>query len=482
MNPRRPVILALTFALILPLPLLAASPTFERVADTGDAVPGGEPGETFADLQLLALVSGDCAAFAGVGDMGSEGIYLWGLGAGLQVVADLDTPVPGGGPGDAFTTLDELSIDACDVAYSAVINGTDTAIFRKSPGGATQRVVDTSTAVPGEPGETFGEIESVWLHFGDMAFVGRHGSCAGTPQEVAGIYLYDGAIQEVTAAADTCSTPVPGGSATEIFSELGDGPPILDAFNVAFTGLGALGSEGIYSTLGGPLRLVADLATDLPGGQPGEGFDDFSDVVPISGGEIVFLAAGTMGTVGIFRETGAGIELLYDVSEAPPGWQPGEVFDFATYEDEALFCWHSGGVTTFYGIGDMGSEGIYRTGGTEVTELIAVGDLLDGSTVTGLFFVTHAKSERVVFVAELDGTTQAVYVAREALFEDGFESGDLTGWGSRSVRQPPHRAAVGQGEANFRRERRGLDISSDSVSSQVSRISGGGEPRRGVSP
>ncbi len=406
------VLFVLSLATTLGPTLPAASQTFTRIVDTTDAVPGGQPGELFSiNEPELPQASNRCVAFLAYGDMGSTGVYLRRQGV-LELVVDLDTPVPGG----AFTDIDAFSLDDCDVAYGATVNPTGSAIFLRREGAAADPVASTSTAVPGEPGTTFDEVAGPWLSGGKVAFFGRYST-------VHGIFI---ATEEgVEAVVDSSSTGVPGGQAGEIFTAF-DGIALLDDGNVVFWGEGPLGTEGIYTDLGGALRAVADNATSVPGGQAGEVFGGFFDSAILTGGEVYFSGAGTIGTVGIFRESGGSLEMFHDLAEPPPGWLPGEVL--ALDAEDPFFFWASEQVVSFYALGDMGSKGIYRTDSSDVTAVIATGDPLDGTAVTDLLPIVHADGDRSAFAAELDDGRRAIFVADFELFGDGFETGDASAW------------------------------------------------------
>ena len=312
-----------------------------------------------------------------------------------------------------------------------LVNDAYAGVFLQPAADAAEVVVDLTTPVPDEPGQTFTDAFEPWLADGATGFVALSNTCQGVPQaeQIWGLYRIDGGM--VARVADNCRTDLPGGQSGELFTDLiGNATPVHDAGAMAFWGHGTANTEGIFTDLGGTLRPVALLGESLPGGQPGEVFENwmapFQSLASISGDRVAFLGRGDLGTVGVFVESSGSLELLRNLDDPPPGWQPGELLDLDL--DPPAFAWLSPGGVTFYAAGEQGSKGIYVTDGVTISPIIAVGDPLDGQTVTDLFGLFHATGDRVSFAADLSDGRVAVFTADTPLFADGFESGDTTVW------------------------------------------------------
>jgi hypothetical protein len=171
--------------------------------------------------------------------------------AGLNVVADLATPVPGD-IGNFSGFNDPVSSGAgggAFFAFEAIQQGVYTSV-----GGSAVLVADLNTGIPGGVGNFTGFNNPVSLGGGDVAFFG-FGSGGQS-----GIYTFIGGTLAV--AADL-NTGIPGGVGN--FTGFNN-PVSLGGGDVAFFGLGSGGQSGIYTFIGGTLAVAADENTGIPGG------------------------------------------------------------------------------------------------------------------------------------------------------------------------------------------------------------------------
>lgn len=219
-----------------------------------------------------------------------------------------------------------------------------------SPAGALEwvhiNVVDSTTVVPGGDGGTFdlSGIGRVGLEDGMVYFVGAGG---GTHGIYAGNWLaLDGPI-----ALYDRSTPVPaGGGITFSFFQ---GDPIMDHGSIVFRAKpSASGTgQGIYTDAWGPLTVVADTSTPVPGGTGT--FAGFADAW-LCDQNVVFYGVQADGLArGIYLHDGVTLRVVADLSTPIPGGT-GNFTGFGTYYKNFV----ENGQVLFRGYGD-GQEGVY---------------------------------------------------------------------------------------------------------------------------
>ena len=145
-------------ALVIAVPAALAAPlefTFTKIADTNTPIPGGTG--TFTGFGVAPSIDGGDVAFIGFGDPGFTALGIYStVGGTLGVVANLNTPIPGG-TGN-FTNLgsnfDNPSIDGGVVAFHGTGTGQQ-GIYSKV-GGTLGAVADLNTPIPGGTGNFTG--------------------------------------------------------------------------------------------------------------------------------------------------------------------------------------------------------------------------------------------------------------------------------------------------------------------------------------
>jgi hypothetical protein len=339
--------------------------TFFKVADTETAIPGGE--RSFRSLAAPSLAGGDvafngggdpfepCAAeglylyrdgqlqavannctpipdcpgglnfvgfsqpalghakvtFSGAAAYGGyycRGIYTWAPNTGFIVNADPSTPDPGGYGrlSDFFT----VSRDGDALGFTAWTSMCTHGIYSANDTGEIALVANYDTPIPGGHG-TFTAFEfNVTVGDEIVAFTG------GTwDSEQWGVYTSQ---EGVTKIADQ-NTPIPDGSGA--FTTFGDRPS-TDGGCVVFWGAQIehdpyqVVQEGIYTNLGGQLRVVADLNTPIP-----RGVGNFTRFTSFYGpsldhGRVAFRGEGSGGQVGIYCELNGRLIRVVDLSNA----------------------------------------------------------------------------------------------------------------------------------------------------------------------
>lgn len=203
-------------------------------------------------------------------------------------------------------------------------------------------VADENTAIPGGTGNFTRFFPPVPLGGDDVAFLAEGAS----DQE--GIYTSIGGVLAVVA---DLSTSIPGGTGN--FTTIAF-PVSLGGDDVAFLGRGSSSQVGIYTSIGGTLSVVADLSTPIPGGTGN--FTLLDAPVSLGGGDIAFVGVGlTQG--GIYTSIGGTLAVVADLSTPIPGGTG----NFTSLDEPVSL---GGGDVVFRGLG-TGQEGIYTfIGGT----------------------------------------------------------------------------------------------------------------------
>ena len=287
-------------------PPIEAATVFTKVVDTNTPIPGGVG--NFTALNEPSLDGGD-VAFAGFGSSVQRGVYVKEAGGVLRVVANKSTPIPGG-------TANFLNLDAPSIqGGNTVFRGSAGSFFSEGGfysdlGGTLRVVADKNTPIPGGVGNFEHTITDVGfarhslLDGNSIVFTGRGSSGQR------GLYIEAGGVLQVVADKNT---PVPGGVGNFIFFEF----PWVDEGNVVFGGFDSDANPGIYVCDGGALRIIADQSVPIPGGVGT--FDTPAVRHPsLDGGNVAFvLDTGTQD--GVFAEFDGALRVVADNSTTLPG-------------------------------------------------------------------------------------------------------------------------------------------------------------------
>ena len=271
------------------------------VVDNNTLIPGGT--ENFSSF--YGLVRGqNNVAFSAKGASGQGGIYILQDGS-LQVVADRNTPIPGG-TGN-FDRFGSLALDENNVAFQGYGAGSDQRGIYISRNGSLQVVADRNTPIPGGTGN-FDNFGSLALAENNVVFNSYDSSYS-----VQGIYiLQDGSLQVV---ADR-NTPIPGGTGN--FKSFSSTPPsVLDKKNVVFQAEDANGQQGLYIRRDGALQVLVDTNTTIPGSTIK--FKNFSFSDPVVDGKNVAFVARVGDIAGIYAKVGDSLLKVADLSSRVDG-------------------------------------------------------------------------------------------------------------------------------------------------------------------
>lgn len=210
-------------------------------------------------------------------------------------------------------SFSRILLAAC---VTTLIAGSPGSVFATSF--VLQRIVDTSTPVPGGSG-TFSVLYAPAMSGPNVVFR------AVDQSDDVGVYV--ASSSGLTVVADK-STPIPG-YAEYFGSALLNAAPAIDGFEVAFVGgpdgalpypTGAGVRYGVYRWSAGGIDVVADLSTAIP---DNDGlFLDFKVPTPsMDAGKVVFSGSGGSGPGGLTFSGGEGLyswedEILSSVIDA----------------------------------------------------------------------------------------------------------------------------------------------------------------------
>jgi hypothetical protein len=282
--------------------------TFQIVADISTPVPQGTAPVSFTRFGDPALSRGR-TSFLGQNHFFplQEGIYVK-EGSSLRVVADVNTPIPRG-TGNFSSNFGMQALDSGNVAFTHRRPGQH-GVYG-GIGGQLKMVANLNTPIPGGVGNfstpsgglAFDEVS---ISGSNVAFVGR-----GAGQE--GIYSsIDGSLR-VEVNLQT-ALPGAGGNASSFRG------PTIDGENLAFMATGPHFSvQGIYSKIGETLRVVADTQTAIPG--KSVKFALLDPFVSLDGGNVVFggRLAFPSSYSGIFARYSGSLVKIIDTEDILEG-------------------------------------------------------------------------------------------------------------------------------------------------------------------
>ena len=210
------------------------------VADTNTPIPGSTG--NFTDFGDISFEQGNVAFRGGISSYFPFSVSLppdeFGLytnvGGSLSVVADLNTPIPGGSGN--FTGFSSPSLDNGNVAFLGF--GSSQAGIYTKVGGSLNVVADLNTPIPGGTGNFTSFIDSssnLSFDNGSVVFVGN-GNPDGSQQ---GIYTtLGGELVKVIAKNDSLDG--------KIINAVILGSEALSGERIAFSAVFTDGSQGIY--------------------------------------------------------------------------------------------------------------------------------------------------------------------------------------------------------------------------------------------
>jgi hypothetical protein len=316
------------------------TPNFITAATTtNSSIPGGTGNFTsFAPNPTSVSDSGDSFLASGSAAPGNVGIYTTAAGNATVPTAVVNnaTPFPGGGTFSYFS--------APAVAHSTTFfaggptSGSSLGIFSRETafGGPLLTVADTTTPVPSGSGN-------------------------------------------FTSFAD----PTYGNTIPHAY---GGGPSFTD---VVFNGQGG-GRFGVYRQTGGTISRVVDNTITPPSGAGP--FTAFGATPAIYGHDTAAQVAfygESPGRSGIYLAQSGTVTLMADTSTAVPGGA-GSFASFLVGGTTPTATSVFNGRVVFQGTDSAGKVGVYAAGNGSVQKLVAVGDVIDGHSITAVSISTYA--------------------------------------------------------------------------------------------
>jgi hypothetical protein len=396
---RRLAVAALAAALVL----LATAPAalgagwvFTRIANTKTAIPTGS-GDFLSFEHAAALrTTAPWIVFRGTGSSGQAGVYLFD-GTALDVVANTSTAIPSGsGSFAAFEQADldtVLQTDPPHIVFRGRGSSAQDGIYMVT-GGVLVRIADAGAAGTSIPGGsgTFVTFGGASIENGLVAFSGSGSSDSGVYQSD-----NDGPVELV---ADT-NTAIPGG--TGDFVELaGYTNPCFHPPLVVFPGDGSSSQTGIYFKDASGLEVLVDSADTIPGG--GATYQSF-DALSVGDPLVAFVATTSASGAGVYVADTTGSLSPYTVADLGTTIPGAGAATFTGFGNVAM----SMGEVAFVG---LGTKGIYATRGGQLAKVIALGDALDGQNVVDLDLGAAARDgHHLAFWAQLTDGTTGIYHA-----------------------------------------------------------------------
>lgn len=226
--------------------------SLQVIADSATPMPGGTGNFDFFGNPWLA--GGEIAfrALRFAGNAIEEGIFAWSEGT-LRRVADLSTPVPGGtghfiGFGGTNMLLGTPAIENGIVLFKGTGSDGENGIYKAAADGTITVVADLNTPIPGGGG-TFtsfaGSVSAGNIDGDAVAFVGE--GVGGQD----GLYLHDGTSLSVVLDRQTS---VPGSTAK--FFHVGTQGFGFEDGQLSFLGDASSTPQAVYAIMGGVLRTV----------------------------------------------------------------------------------------------------------------------------------------------------------------------------------------------------------------------------------
>ncbi len=333
------------------------------IMNTSTPQPGfDEPFGVFFSAGSHPAIDGENVVFSGADEVGfgSEFSAIWARIDGVwQSIAQSDQPAPNG---ETFVTFRGLSgvspsISGENIAFGAVTTFS-TGIFAYIDG-SLQLIADTDTPVPGGSG--------TFLNFGLLSgtspsISGANVAFGGCTEDGQGIYAYiDGSLQVI---ADT-NTPSPDGGTFVIFAMHEGASPSISGANIAFGAqtTNDYNGGGIFAYINGSLQLIVDNHTDVPGGVgPFMHFGLFIGAEPsISGANVAFGAKipsdrGNNAS-GIYAYIDGALRTIADTDTIVPGRD----VTFTTFHLTNSTSPAIDGDEVVFGGFSWGGEGIYAS-------------------------------------------------------------------------------------------------------------------------
>lgn len=414
------VCLAVGWAAVTASPATALEVSFATIADENTPIPRGFGNFTRFDQ---VAIDGGVVAFVGFGEGGQEGLYLFD-GSQLSMVADRNTPVPGGtgtfteiarrGEGLAgLASVRTLSLHDGEVAF--VGGGPDGFGIYQTVGGALTTCVDDRMPVPGRSGwfafdtGSFGPLTAISLEDGAVVFDAgvaelRPPRPFPVVQEAA---IFECSQGNVGVVADT-DTPPPAGMIGSFF---GFDSPDVEGDQVVFSATLRSAPRPPFTLTSGLWvidRVSGDVvfvdSTDVPG----VGFLNVFDSVALEEGSVFFGGTRIIVVQGMIEVEAPGIydNTQGEVQLAVPLGLPALLYAFSFSGGNVAYAFVAG-ASLF-----LPCEPLRVGLGGLVEVVVDASTVLDGRDGACPAFADEGfDGNRIAFAAGFEGGGAGVYVA-----------------------------------------------------------------------
>ena len=203
--------------------------------------------------------------------------------------------------------------------------------------------------------------------------------------------------------ADT-NTAIPNGTGNFITGSFASPSQMYNI--TTFLGGGTAGQAGIYDDdYYGSDNEIVNTNTAIPGGTGN--FSSFGSVVHSNYGSDAWVAGSLPGT-GVYTNNGGPVGVIADTTTAIPGGTG----DFTSFGAAS----HDGYDVAFIGNGSAGQVGLYTTTGGSLTSVISKGSVLGGKTVTSVSAsaAQAINNGNMVFNVTFSDGSSAIYAAEQS--------------------------------------------------------------------
>lgn len=334
----------------------------------------------------FASLNGGYVAFRGFTSSTNTdvGLYLSGNNT-LTRIVNRQTLIPQGVTSTSiFTSPKDFSNQGGNIFFFSNESTADAGIY-SYVGNSLQLIADKSSAIPNGSGTFAGfSFAAPQISNNIVSFIG------GGPSGQQGIYQYQN--QTLSRAINTTySIPSGTGNFTSFTTFDSNGS------NLAFIGNGTNSQSGIYTSIGGVLSKIADKQTPMLGGTGN--FSSFGNVVIDGSNNTFFTAYDASGLAGLYSSSGGSLNLLVDTAALGLSY-------FGKFSA-------SNGNVAFLGYDHNGLAGIYTNLGGSVRQVVRVGDLFNGKSISTLSFSDSAlEGDSLAFTVRFSDASSAVYLAQ----------------------------------------------------------------------
>jgi hypothetical protein len=390
--------------------------TFTKIVDSNTPIPNGNgnfsrrPSGLAASFNVFsASIDNNNIAFQGFGSDSQSGIYA-NIGGVLSVVADTNTPIPNGTGNFAFGSFGQsfggtFDLDGNNIAFVGIDSNSQSGVYTNI-GGVLSKIADTNTPIPDGTGN-FSSFFGPALEGDTLAFSGSRSDPETFEFLEGAIYTSVNGVLSVVPETNTLIPPGGIGQYTFVSS------PSLDGDTIAFSrseffideeGNFIIGQDGIYTSIGGVLNVIADTNTPILGGS--SNFEFFGDL-SIEDDTVTFLASG-----GIYRSVGGNLDVVVESNTILPDGNKLCGFDpFISVEGNNIVF---GSIVCDPVTNAFLTGGIYAYLDENLVKVIDFEDSLDGKEVSQALFAGSnvLNKDSIAFWVRFRDGSDGIYLAQ----------------------------------------------------------------------